>query len=265
MRLRQCAPHGINWDRFLKPINPVTGGDEHRPLARNTVHTMSDDSLFREVDEAVRQDQLKSLWDKYGLWIVAGALLIVAGVGGHKAWTYWQSEQSKAAGGRFIGGITEVEDGKTTDAINVFKSLSEEGPSGYRDLSQLQVAALVAREGKTEEAVRIYDEVADKSAAGSVLEHFARIQAASLRLDEASFDEMRKRLDVLAATGNPWRHSARELLGLSAYRNGESDAAQRYFDVMLSDQQTPTNMRRRAEMMLSLLVQLGGGSDSGKN
>ncbi|MDA7945984.1 MAG: tetratricopeptide repeat protein [Hyphomicrobiaceae bacterium] len=225
---------------------------------------MSDDSLFREVDEAVRQDQLKALWDKYGLWMVVGAVLIVAVVGGHNAWTYWQSEQSKAAGGRFIGGITEVEDGKTGDAINVFKSLSEEGPGGYKDLSQLQLAALYSSEGKNAEAVKIYDRIAESSAAGSVLQQFARIQAASLVVDESSFEAMRKRLDDLAVTGNPWRHSARELLGLSAYRNGESDAAQRYFDVMLSDQQTPANMRRRAEMMLSLLVQLGGGTGSDK-
>lgn len=226
---------------------------------------MSDDSLFREVDEAVRQDQLKSLWDKYGLWILAGALVIIAAVGGHKAWTYWQGEQAKKAGSRFIGGIVEIEEGKSSEALNVFKSLSQEGPSGYRELSRLQVASLLAGEGKSEDAVKIYDEIADGTAAGSALEHFAKIQAATLRLDSASFDEMRKRLDALAVTGNPWRHSARELLGLSAYRNGESDAAQRYFDVMLSDQQTPANMRRRAEMMLSLLVQLGGGSDSGKN
>ena len=225
---------------------------------------MSDDSLFREVDEAVRQEQLKALWDKYGLWMVVGAVLIVAVVGGHKFWTYWQGEQSAAAGGRFIGGITEIEDGKTGDAINVFKSLSEEGPSGYKDLSQLQLAALYSSEGKTAEAIKIYDQIAESSAAGSVIQHFAQIQAASLALDDSSFEDMRKRLDDLAVTGNPWRHSARELLGLSAYRNGESDAARRYFDVMMSDQQTPANMRRRAEMMLSLLVQLGGAPESEK-
>ncbi len=226
---------------------------------------MSDDSLFREVDEAVRQDQLKKLWDKYGVWLVVGAVSIVAGVGGHKAWVYWKSEQSKAAGSRFIGGITQVQEGKTSDAIEVFKSLADEGPAGYRNLSRLQLAALYVKEGNKAEAITIYDELASDSFAGSTLENFAKIQGASLKLDDASFEEMLKRLEPLAITGDPWRHSARELLGLSAFKNGKNDAAQRYFDVMLSDQQTPANMRRRAEMMLSLLVQAGGGSGSGAN
>lgn len=221
---------------------------------------MSDDSIFREVDEAVRQDQLKSLWDKYGLLVVAGAVLIIAGVSGYKFWVYWINEQAKEAGSRFVGGITLIEDGKTSEALDVFKSLADEGPSGYRTLSRFQLAALHAREGKTGEAVRIYDELASQSGIDAVQQGFANIQAATLKLDDASFEEMSKRLDALAVTGNPWRHSARELLGLSAYKNGDASAAERFFNTMLSDQQTPANMRRRAEMILSLLVQAGGNA-----
>jgi hypothetical protein len=219
---------------------------------------MSDDSIFREVDEAIRQDKLKSLWDKYGLWVVAGALLIIASVSGYKFWVYWTAEQAKEAGARFVGGITHVEDGKTSEALDVFKSLAEDGPSGYRILSRFQLAALYARDGKQAEAVKIYDELASQSGVGTVQQGFAKIQAATLKLDEASYDEMSKRLDALAVTGNPWRHSARELLGLSAYHTGDTSVAERFFNVMLSDRQTPANMRRRAEMMLSLMVQASG-------
>ena len=35
--------------------------------------------LFDEVDEDVRRDQLKRLWDRYSIYIVAGALLIIVG------------------------------------------------------------------------------------------------------------------------------------------------------------------------------------------
>ena len=216
---------------------------------------MSDDSIFREVDEAVRHDQLKALWDKYGVIAISGAVMIIAGVGGYKFWHYWQAEQAARTGARFIGGITLLEDKKTSDAVEVFKSLSEDAPSGYRILARFQLAAVYAKDGKSAEAVKLYEELAANSSVNDVQQGFAKIQAASLRVDEAPFDEMLKRLEGLAVTGNPWRHSARELLGLSAYRTGDMKVAERYFNVMLSDQQTPQNMRRRAEMMLSILVQ----------
>lgn len=216
---------------------------------------MSDDSIFREVDEAVRHDLLRALWAKYGVIAMTGAVLIIVGVSGYKFWNYWQAEQAAKNGGRFVGGITLLEDKKTSEAVEVFKSLSSDAPSGYRILARFQLAAVYAKDGKKAEAVKLYEELAANSSVNSVQQGFAKIRAASLRVDEASFDEMLKRLEGQAVTGNPWRHSARELLGLSAYRTGDMSVAERYFNVMLSDQQTPQNMRRRAEMMLSLLVQ----------
>ncbi len=37
--------------------------------------------IFHEVDEEVRRDQFKKLWDRYSIYIVAFAVLIVAGIG----------------------------------------------------------------------------------------------------------------------------------------------------------------------------------------
>jgi hypothetical protein len=42
--------------------------------------------LFDEVDEDVRRDQLKKLWEQYSIYIVAGAFLIVAAVGGWRGY-----------------------------------------------------------------------------------------------------------------------------------------------------------------------------------
>ena len=39
---------------------------------------MSD--IFHEVDEEVRREQLKKLWDRYGNYVVAAAFLLVAAV-----------------------------------------------------------------------------------------------------------------------------------------------------------------------------------------
>lgn len=224
---------------------------------------MSDDSIFREVDEAIRHEQLKKLWDRFGVVIVSVAFLIIAGVSGYKGWVYWQGEQAKANGARFVGGLMQVEEGKTADALEIFKSIASDAPSGYRKLASLELAALHVKEGRKDEALKLYDELAAQSGIGEVLRGFALVQAASLRLDTASFEELELKLKSLLSTDNSWRHSARELLGLSAYKAGNIKIAERFFNVILSDQQTPVNMRQRAEMMLSLMVQSGGDSTDG--
>ena len=50
--------------------------------------------LFDEVDEEVRREQLKKLWDKYSLYIVALALLIIAGVGGWRGYQYLEAKKA---------------------------------------------------------------------------------------------------------------------------------------------------------------------------
>ncbi len=37
--------------------------------------------IFSEVDEEVRRERLKQLWDRYGIFLIALAVLIVAGIG----------------------------------------------------------------------------------------------------------------------------------------------------------------------------------------
>ena len=226
---------------------------------------MSDSSFLREVDEAVRQEALKRLWDRYGLFVILGALLIVAGVAGYKGWGYWQAQQAAEAGARFTGALSLTEEGKTGDAVTAFRELAQEGPSGYRLLSQFQLAAADAEAGRTAEAVKKYDALAAESGGGDVLGGLARIRAALLLVDDASLADMKARLDKLADGIGPWRHSARELLGLAAYRTGDTETAERYFTRALVDPGVPPNLRRRAEMMLALVVKADAPSSPETN
>jgi hypothetical protein len=215
---------------------------------------MSDESIFREVDEALRHDRFKALWDKYGVFVLLGAFLIVATVAGYNGWTYWQTKQASEAGDRFMGALQLEQDGKRQESIAAFQQLVDEGPRGYRLLSRFQVAAGFAKSGDLQGAVRAYDELAADGSLGQLMQGYAAIQAASLRVDEAGMDEMKERLGALANGQSSWRHSSRELLGLTAYRNGDTAEAERLFGQLLSDQAAPPNLRRRAEIMLALLV-----------
>lgn len=221
---------------------------------------MSDDSLIREVNEAVRQERYKKLWDTYGLYVLAGAFLIIAGVGGQRFWVYWQDKQAAEAGARFVGAVTLAEEGKDGEALQAFQDLAADAPSGYRVLARFQLAGALAKKGDRAGAVQAYDALAKDGQVAALLQGFAGIRAASLRVDEADYAEMRSRLDDLAVGTSAWRHSARELLGLAAYRTGNGDDAERYFSQLLADTNAPPNLRRRAEMMMALIVKADRGA-----
>lgn len=215
---------------------------------------MSDRDFFREVDEAVRQDRYKDLWDKYGVYALVAAALIVAGVAGFKVWSFWQERKAQEAGTEFSQAVVQLDSGDTAKARGAFNSLAETGPAGYRVLSRFQLAAAEAQAGDTDKAVALYDALATDSGTDDILKGLATIQAATLKLDTADYAEMERRLKGLIEKGSPWRHSARELLGLSAYRLNNMQGAEKQFSALIADQGTPPNLRERADMMLALIL-----------
>lgn len=215
---------------------------------------MSDRDFFREVNEAVRQDRYNELWDKYGVYALAAAALIVAGVAGFKVWSYWQEQKAQAAGTDFSQAVTELDRGDVAKARDVLNSLAAKGPTGYQILSRFQLAAAEAQAGSTDKAVALYDALAADPETDTILKGLATIQAATLKLDTADYAEMERRVKGLIDENSPWRYSARELLGLSAYRQNNVPAAEKQFSELVADQGTPQNLRERADMMLSLIV-----------
>jgi hypothetical protein len=80
-----------------------------------------------------------------------------------------------------------------------------------------------------------------------------------LLLESAGYADMKSRLEAAAAPGSTFRHTARELLALAAWRSGDTVAAKRWFDVVLTDIRTPPGTRTRIEMLIAL-VAAGGSS-----
>ena len=215
---------------------------------------MSDNSFFREVDEAVRHDQYKALWDKFGVYIIALVVVLIAGVAAYKGWTYWEERQSREAGAEFAQALALETGSDPSKANEAFEDLAKDGPHGYRVLSKFQMAAAHAKAGETDKAVAAYDELSTDGGVDQILQGLATLQAATLRLDTADYAEMERRLKGLIDSGTAWKYSARELLGLSAYQHRDMSTAEEQFSALLGDQGTPPNMRDRANMMLALIV-----------
>jgi hypothetical protein len=214
--------------------------------------------IFHEVDEEVRRERLQKLWDRYSIYIIALAVLIVAGIGGWRGYEYWQAKQAAAAGAAYESALSLSEAGKHAEAETAFAKIAAEAPAGYRTLARLRAAAELAQT-KRPDAVKAYDEIAADTSLGATLQDLAAVRAGMLMVDSAPLSDMRRRLDPVAEPGHTFRHSARELLALSAWRNHDFTAARRYIDMIATDGETPPGTRARADV-LSALIAAGGKS-----
>jgi hypothetical protein len=214
--------------------------------------------IFHEVDEEVRRDQLKKLWDRYSIYLIALAVLIVAGIGGWRGYEYWVAKKAAAAGAAFESAVTLSEQGKHAEAETAFAKVVTDAPGGYQILARFRAAAELGSV-KLEDAVKAYDNLAADNSLGATWQDLAGLRAGLLLVDSAQLADMRRRLDPLAEPSRIFRHTARELLALSAWRNHDVTAARRYIDMIATDAETPPGTRARIDV-LSALIAVDGKS-----
>jgi hypothetical protein len=208
--------------------------------------------LFDEVDEDVRREQLKKLWERYSIYIVAGALLIVAAVGGWRGYEYLEAKKAAEAGSAFDAAVELSEQNKHAEAETAFTKLAATAPSGYRMLARLRAAAEVASRDP-QAAVKMYDDISADRSVGAAEQDLAKVRAAGLLLETATYPTMLQRLEAAAAPEATFRHSARELLALSAWRANDTAATRQWLDLIANDGETPSGLRSRAEALQALL------------
>jgi hypothetical protein len=209
--------------------------------------------IFQEVDEEVRREQLKKLWERYGTYFIAACIVIVIGVGAWRGYEWWQAKQAAQSGAAFEQAVKLAESGKHQEAAAAFTKLSADGTPGYRMLARLREAAeLATTDRKT--AVAAYDAIAADNRAGQVVRDLAAVRAGFLLVDTAPYLEILQRLEPATAADRAFRHSAREILALSAWKAGDMSAARRWTEMITGDPQTPPGPRSRAEMLSELIA-----------
>ncbi|RDV01859.1 tetratricopeptide repeat protein [Undibacter mobilis] len=222
--------------------------------------------IFNEVDEEVRREKLKALWDRYSLVIIAVAVLIVAGIGGWRAYEYYVGQKASVAGAAFEDAVTLSEQGKHAEAEKAFAKVAGEAPKGYAVLARFRAAAelAAANPGKPEEAVKAYGAIAADGSLGPLWQDLAAVRAGLLLVDSAPYADLRSRLEPITAAGRPYRHTARELLALSAFRANDVAETRRYIDMISADAETPPGSRQRVEVLSALIAGEGKAAADGK-
>ena len=215
---------------------------------------MSD--IFNEVDEEIRREKLKQLWERHQGLIIGGAILIVVAVGGWRGYQWWQARQAAEAGAAFQSAMALSTDGKHAEAEAVFAKVAETGTGGYRELARMQAAAEAAQQDP-KAAVQAYDALAADARVSDTLRDLAALRAGLLLVDTASYDELRKRLEQVAGPERPFRNSAREILALSALRANDIAAARQWSEQVMSDPTASAGQRRRIQMLLALAPDTG--------
>ncbi len=211
----------------------------------------NNDGIFREVDDEVRQEEYKKLWERYGRYFMVAGVLFIAAIAGWQGYKYLQLKQAQDASTVYFDALKKAADGKQDDALSALAAVNHQG---FGQLAKLEQAALIAAKGDADKAVATYDAFAADAANEPSLADVARIRAGYLLVDTQSPDQLLTRLGRFDKDDVLWHNEAREIFGLSAYRVKDYAMADRYFNAIVSDSKATQGQKQRAQLMLQLIV-----------
>ncbi len=221
---------------------------------------MSDDSFIREVDEELRSDRMKSIWKQYGKYIIGLAVLIVIGTGAVRGYEYWTKQQANSSGDAFLAALNLAREGRQDEALAALRDLESSGSGSYPALARMRAATVLADSGDVGAAISDFSVIGNDSSVPAAVRDIARIRAGYLLVDNGSYDDVAAQVEGLSGPDNPMRHSAREALGLAAWKAGELTQAREWFAQITGDTGVPAGISQRAQMMLDIIAASGGAA-----
>ncbi len=220
------------------------------------IDTGAQEAFIKEVNEDLKNESMKKLWDRYGLYIiilVAAALTAAVSFETIKA---WHTKKIQKWSDSYAYALSLQNQGKYDDSIQTFDYIAGQDYGIFSDLAQMQKANILLEQNKTDEALKLMAEIAADKSFNSQLRDTVALKLASYKLENAPIDEIRQLIGGIAQDAeNSWQPSANEMLALAYLRDGEIAQAREIYDQLLQSDKTSEVMKVRIKDILSALPQ----------
>ncbi len=209
------------------------------------------DSFITEIEEDLKNDNLKKLWDKYGVYVIAtmAAILLVTII--VEVYSYFKIKNNQEETAQYSQAMTLKATGNNDFALASFANIVAEG--GFLSgLAMIEEASILKAQGKNAEAQEKLLSVIDNKDADSSVVDSARMILASQMVDGKKTIEVEEVLRPLFDNNNSWKYSAYELLAASYLKAGNKEKAIEIFE-MIANSDSSSSIKNRASDMLSVL------------
>jgi hypothetical protein len=224
---------------------------------------MSNETIFREVDEELRGDRLRALWRRFGPYIIGAAVAVVLVVAVNEGWKWWQESNAARSSDQFYAALELAEAGDVAAAQAALNDVAAQGTGDYPTLARFRQASLLAKEGNTEAAVAAYDALATAQT-NPRLRELALVFAGSLLVDSGDVAAVQQRVGGLAVEGHPMRNAAREAIGLAQYKAGDLNGALATLQQIMLDGTAGEDVQGRIDIFVRQLIALGATGPGGE-
>ena len=208
--------------------------------------------ILDEIDDEIKQDKVFQWWKRYGPYVLGLLGAVIFGFAGYYGWLGYKESKIEERSQQFAQAVELRNQGDEEGAARALARVADTSDS-YAMLASFERAKSLVNLGNIDDAVAVYDKVANDKSVDSLYRDLATVFSVMQQLDKGDAEALSNRLSPLAGEGKPFRFAAMELTALLAIRSGDVDKAQKLFSELKDQEGLPGQMKARAEEYLTAL------------
>ncbi|MGE4313243.1 MAG: hypothetical protein AB7E85_03095 [Pseudobdellovibrionaceae bacterium] len=207
------------------------------------------DPMIRDVDESLKQDRLRELWNEYGSSLVTSAVALVIFTALFSGWNSYKARENRIATQNYITAIDADTDGKALDAaLPNFQG-------GIKAVALLKQATLAREAGDEAKVTSSYKMLADETDAPEIYTDLGELLYTMTALpsakDKAVIENIGERLNTLSQKkDSPWGpYAALVRAAYQAHQGGNTEEAAKILKEISSAESTPFSLQAEAKAL----------------
>ncbi|MBR5482556.1 MAG: tetratricopeptide repeat protein [Alphaproteobacteria bacterium] len=210
------------------------------------------DAFIREVDEDLKNESMKKLWDKYGLFITICVVVALSLAVSYESIKAWYIKRAENWSDTYAVALNLQNQGKYDESLAALNVIIDGKFGAFADLAKMQQVNVLSDQGKEEEAIIALGTIANDKDFNKQLRDLAIIKLASHKLDTATSEEIKNILEPIASD-NAWYGTAQEMLAIVAVRDGNIEEAKNIYQSLLDNTSVSDELKNRVRDILSVL------------
>jgi len=231
---------------------PANSGNANPADKAAKTKAAQQDVFLREVDDALRQDQMEGFFKRYGLPVLGVIVVALLGFAGFLYWQHHSQARTETGSEQLTQALDSLDASNLPQANEKFAALAKES-GNTAVLARLGMAGVALKQGKADDAAKIYGEVAADAKAPQQLRDLATVREVAATYDKLKPQQVIDRLKPLAVPGNPWFGVAGEMVGMAYLAQGKKDLAGPLFVQIAKDDSVPASLQSRTQQLAGQL------------
>lgn len=214
---------------------------------------INEDALLREVVEDVKSEQMRQMWNKYGLLIIIAVALILTAAISFESLKNWQIKKNQDLSNAYSIALSLQNQGRLDESLEIYTTLAEKASGIYADIAKMQIANVYLEQGKRDEAFDVLQALIDNKSTLPQMRNIAALKLASYKLDtDAPAAEISALLQPLLANDNN-SDIATELMAMLFIREHNISQAKTEYEKIAASASASDALKARAQDMINLL------------